>query len=124
MSTQHYYTCAICAAQSLVTDPERPPHECSCGSQHRLCWPCCHRYTIPWRDRETPLEACPITDEFKVADALMREDRPTKGNLHTNADPEQVKRITKRRKQIFTQKMIKQFGSNRELRAYLSGEDL
>lgn len=125
MSTQHYYTCAICGAQSLVQGAGQPAHECSCGTRHRLCWPCCNRYTIPWDwdIRETPLEVCPVSDEFRVADALMREDGPA-GNQHTNADPERVKRITERRKQIFTQKMLKQFAKEgRSVTLYLDGEE-
>lgn len=112
MSTQHFYTCEVCGEQSLLQGQGQPAHSCVCGSLHRLCWPCCYLHEISWDQRHINLAVCPISDEFKVAEALMREDPSSGGDRRVPADPERVKVVSERRKQLFAQKAAKQFAAD------------
>lgn len=113
--------CGLCGHLSET----RKPYPCACGDGHVVCLGCAFRapdLLLTLEDGAFPI--CPLSDEYRVALELMARDRPAGGNQRANFDPERVKVITARRKQIFTQKALKQFADEgRSLRAYLDGEE-
>ena len=97
--------CDLCGSGALVFGPSQPPHSCVCGGQHRFCWPCCRRHELPWQGKkQVHLEMCLLSDEFKVADVLMREERPDPDSLLGLSRSEA---ITVRRRQLFDQQAAK-----------------
>lgn len=65
-------TCEVCGAV-LISKGKRAPlfeHSCPCGGTHHVCWSCVQQFRF---EPVEPLPACPLTDDFKVAAAVMLE---------------------------------------------------